>query len=95
MKQEFKAGDKVYCPEISNEVHAINKSGYKSIPYEVKASQGNHIYVDEYGRYGVESFTPTIFHATPENHELLCKLYGMEFEATPTTTTKGEIKCLV
>ena len=35
MKQEFKAGDKVYCPKISNEVHVINKSGYKSIPYEV------------------------------------------------------------
>lgn len=91
MKQEFKAGDKVYCPEISNTVHILTDICCKSKTYEVRTSEGNYIHVDEYGRYGIESFNPTIFHATPENHELLCRLYGMEFEPPPKRKEPREI----
>lgn len=94
MKQEFKVGDKVYCPELSNEICHIT-SGYDLFPGMTMAvgkinAQGiMTIYAN--GKMDRGSFAPSVFRVTPENHELLCKLYGVEFEAPPKPKSPKEV----
>ncbi|SIS08107.1 hypothetical protein SAMN02745664_1244 [Moraxella cuniculi DSM 21768] len=86
--REFKAGDKVYFPKKSNKVLLLEKNEivYKVYPFEVCDTVFT---VD--GKYNTRDALPLIFHATEENHELLEKLYGVEFEAPPVKPTSIEI----
>lgn len=90
MKQEFKAGDKVYCPSEQVQIYTLKAGDCRTYPLVIE------------GDYSIKSFTlygqrysgdpmPSILHATPENHEMLCKLYGVEFEAPPKPKTPKEI----
>lgn len=87
MKQ-FKVGDKVYSPKNSNKILLVgeNKSGSENYPLAVGGfsftTDGKHLTYDK---------TPSVFHATSENHELLTKLYGMEFEAPTVKSSSREI----
>lgn len=90
MKQEFKVGDKVYYPSKSTKVHALHERDEEG--YALFFNHNNH--VCSFKSNGIEwsdEIMPTIFHATPENHELLCKLYGVEFEAPPKRKTPKEV----
>lgn len=90
MKQEFKVGDKVYYPSKSTKVHALHEKGKEG--YALFFNHNNHVY--SFKSNGIEwsgEIVPAIFHATPENRELLCKLYGVEFEAPPKPKTPKEV----
>ncbi|WP_080947350.1 hypothetical protein [Moraxella bovoculi] len=92
MKQEFKAGDKVYCPLLGTKVYQIEY--VKNCQKELVIKNHRLVYFfDETGNPNMnyKDSLPFIFHATPENHELLCKLYGVEFEAPPKPKTPKEV----
>lgn len=86
MKQKFKLGDLVYMPLRSKEIHKITRVeptirlGFGFLGCTSSKSNG-------VGDTGMQ----VIFHATPENHELLCKLYGVVFEAPPKRKEPKEV----
>lgn len=88
MSREFKSGDKVYFPKKSNKVLTLKKNeiGYKAYPFEVCDT----VFTAD-GKYNTRDALPIIYYATPENHELLEQLYGIEFEAPPHQPTRREI----
>ncbi|WP_435931444.1 hypothetical protein ACSF86_08870 [Moraxella bovoculi] len=92
MKQEFKAGDKVYCPLLGTKVYQTEYA--KNCQKELAIKNHRLVYFfDETGNPNMnyKDSLPFIFHATPENHELLTKLYGVEFEAPPKPKTPKEV----
>ena len=72
----LKAGDKVYYPAKSNKVLTIRESYSPKYPIKV----GGEIFTCDGKFVGDEEALPLIYHATPENRELLEQLYGVEFE---------------
>ena len=89
---KFKAGDWVYYPTRSNSV-------YKVTAIEEDADYLVHVLID--GNYTI-TFTKDgkqynsdniakIFPATEENHGLLERLYGMEFETPPPISIPKQI----
>ena len=89
MKKEFKAGDKVYYP--SERVQIYTLEGRDRIGYPVVIDIILEPTFTLCGRRYIDDPLPSIFHATPENHELLCKLYGVEFEAPAKPKTPKEV----
>lgn len=90
--KEFKVGDKVYFPALGGNIVELreNESGFAA--YTLIAERcGQYRSMDTLGRERSVDAVPSIFHATPENHELLEKLYGVEFEKPPTKPTGNEI----
>lgn len=90
MKQEFKAGDLVYYPKESAKIHTIRSRNSESYQLVIEGDSFVHSFT-LHGHYYADSQLPSIFHATHENHELLCKLYGVEFEAPPKSKSPKEI----
>lgn len=89
MSKEFKVGDKVYYPMHGNRIYTIHdKYVSMSEDYPLWVNGGSFT-LD--GKYQSNRPIPDLLHTTPENHELLEKLYGVEFEKPPTKPTGNEI----
>lgn len=91
---EFKVGDLVYLPALGAAVYQVKENGvFDPMFYPLKAVDGNDAVVifAKNGRTRVGDGLPGVFHATPENHESLEKLYGIEFEKPPVKPTSREI----
>lgn len=75
---EFKVGDRVYCPLYSERIFTLENHGVGQwfLVFKKRPS----IAINRHGiAYG--SSHACVFHATPENYELLSKLYpNVEFE---------------
>ncbi|OOS05981.1 hypothetical protein SAMN02745664_10219 [Moraxella cuniculi DSM 21768] len=82
--KKFKAGDKVYCPSLGREVYKVleNLSGGTDFPLCVHKGVKELTLTLEGFYYPTDPLL-TILHATEENHALLEKLYGVEFEKPP------------
>ncbi len=92
--REFKAGDLVYCPNHSTKVLKVakNNSDYNLDIYPLMVTVCDYVYTfTDSGKHSRTAKQPTLFHATPENHELLEKLYGVEFEKSPREVLGNEI----
>lgn len=79
MTSKFKAGDWVYYPVKGCELYKVVKVAKDDI-YPVILT-GATFTKDGLAYSGEKA--PSIFHATEENHELLSKLYGVDFEKPP------------
>ena len=84
---KFKIGDKVYFPKDGNKVFTIEEDEY-TIRYPLRL--GANTFTRD-GRRHARDITPSIFHATPENHKALEQLYGVEFEKPSVKPTNREI----
>lgn len=94
---EFKAGDLVYCPTISNSILRVDFY-QEDVKYmflirdsndDVKAAMTQH------GKLYNSHHSPSVFHATPENKALLDALYapqGLTFES-PKIKLFGSALC--
>lgn len=92
---EFKVGDKVYLPALGAAVYQVKENGvFDPMFYPLKAVDSSNdavVVFAKNGRTRVGDGFPGVFHATPTNHELLEKLYGVEFEKPPVKPTSREI----
>ena len=91
---KFKADDLVYYPTMGTQVFQLDECrGFDCLPLCIRFDGDEGVF---------ESFTstgfvystdqlPKIFHATEENHALLEKLYGKEFQKPPTKPTSRDI----
>lgn len=77
----FKAGDKVYYPLRSTEVLTIRKSN--APVYPILVTKHDFTFTID-GKLLSTDTAPCLIPATPENHELLEKLYDVEFEKPPS-----------
>lgn len=88
--KEFKVGDKVYFPGYGTGIFELEANSYnedlEKYPFMIGAKT-----FTTHGETYERNFLQDIFHATPENHELLEKLYGVEFEKPPVKPTSLEI----
>lgn len=77
---KFNIGDKVYCPTIGNGIYKVKDLGINHDDVLV-ISVGDKQHIP-FNDNGVSTITKMIvvFHATEENHALLERLYGIEFE---------------
>lgn len=80
MNKVFKADDQVYFPSRSTRVLTLDNSN--DYLYPISTLMGN---LTEDGKIVDDDKLPSIYHATPETHELLEKLHGVKFEKPPTT----------
>lgn len=76
MKYEYKAGDKVYAPPIGTDIYTLENGDSDS--YAVKIPHVESFTLD--GKLMRVHKLPTLFPVTEENHQLLSKLYGVEFK---------------
>lgn len=95
---KFDAGDLVYYPDKGTQIFQLEPyRSFMFFPVCICFDAG-----DDDDESVVESFTsdgyllvghevPKIFHATEENHALLEKLYGKEFQKPPTKPTSRDI----
>ena len=92
MSVKFKAGDKVYYPLITGKILTLAENDEDTTyPLEIRYGSYHDTFTYE-GKEFMDALTPTIFHATSENHELLSKLYpDLKFEAPPKRKTSKEI----
>lgn len=94
MSKEFKIGDLVYYPEISTKVLELTKdpcdSEFNRYPLRVTVDNSVYNFTTD-GKHSLTAELPILFHATPENHELLETLYGVEFESLSVKPTNKEI----
>lgn len=98
---KFKVGDPVYCPLQTKElckVFSNDQEFQPQCPLTITEVRSRHsgvsgavvACVDDYGYSDEYDNAPFIFHATPENHALLSKLYPhIEFEQ-PAKELKGD-----
>lgn len=87
--KKFKDGDKVYIPMLSTKVLVVTiNATWRRSPYPIDIF--NTTYTID-GKIREKDKLPMIFPATKENHALLEKLYGVEFEKPPTPPSSREI----
>ena len=92
MSKEFKAGDKVYYPKEGSKVFTLEDNEYP-ILYPLRF--GANTFTRD-GKRHARDITPSLFHATPENHASLEQLYSIEFEKpSGKPPSKGIIKGLL
>ena len=87
----FKAGDLVYFPTETTKIlrlRGVIDDDTLDLEIDIR---GGVAFLSYSGKMSSLDLNPVIFHATPENHELLRKLYGTEFEAPPVKPTSREI----
>lgn len=88
---EFKVDDLVYYPAMSNKLLKVTPRLDSYFPLFIVYEAGR----DSFTRNGClykDGIAPSIFHATQENYELLCKLYpNVEFEPPPKRKEPKEI----
>lgn len=87
--REFKVGDLVYCTMHGNRIYTIHDK-YDSMSEDCPLWVNDNSFMID-GRFHANRPMPDLLHATPENHELLEKLYGVEFEKPPVKPTSKEI----
>ena len=76
----FKAGDKVYFPRVSNKVLTlISRHHYDLYPLAIEREYG-YISLTTNGYHAKDDAFPSIYHATPENKAKLEAFYGIELE---------------
>lgn len=90
--QEFKVGDKVYCPLLSSDIFTVATvlkacSKYPLVVYF--ATRTAFFTVD--GKIRSDGVLQSVFHATPENKALLDQLYRTEFEAPPVKLSGSDL----
>lgn len=86
---KFKVGDPVFMPMYTRKIVKITEQDSCSL--RIETNNDDHS-VSLAGRYNSRSITPAIFHATPENHALLSKIYPhIEFEQPPKELTGDEL----
>ena len=88
---EFKAGDKVYCPIWSTKVLTLCVRDNPKYPVFADMGSGYMPVFTIGGKGYIKDVLPSIFHATPEMKAKLEDFYGVEFEAPPTKPTSKEI----
>lgn len=77
----FKVGDKVYCAGFGVLFKVLKVENTNSVLLEHGAFEG-----------GMYADAKHVCHATPENHEMLCKLYPhIKFEAPPKPLTGSDL----
>lgn len=88
--QKFKAGDRVYYPSRSNKIHELYHNDDSNYPLAIHGSRiATALTLD--GTEYTDHAKACVFHATVENHELLTKLYGVEFEEPPKPKTAADV----
>lgn len=88
---KFKAGDLVYFPTETTKIlrlRGVLDDDTLDLEIDIR---GGVAFLSYSGKMASLDLNPVIFHATPENHELLYKLYGVEFEAPPKRKTPKEV----
>lgn len=75
-KETFKAGDEVYCSLMGNKVITLHANPCKDYPLVVR-----DMCITLEGKTCRDKPCRQIFHATPENKQLLEALYKCEFES--------------
>lgn len=86
--KEFKVLDKVYYPMHDTKVHIVEQRDDDGDLYPLRVCG---VVFSTSGTTLFSKTTPLIFHANEENHALLEKLYGVEFEKPPTKPTSRDI----
>lgn len=90
MKQ-FKVGDKVYCPHFSTGILTLVQSE-KSNNLLAFEHCNKLIDITKDGKiWDSQGLVADIFHATEENHALLERLYGIDFEQPSILKSPKEI----
>lgn len=89
---KFKQGDRVYCPQFGTGVYTVYPDAYCNSPLVVRTPTGSFLGIDEDGKHNEHDVLPSVFHVTPENKELLDRLYNVEFEQ-PKRILKGSELC--
>lgn len=79
-KETFKAGDEVYCPAMGEDIFVLDIDSYHRASSEYPLSLRDSTFTTEGLRHTTDK-VPYIFHATPENKDLLEALYKCEFES--------------
>lgn len=90
MSKEFKVGDKVYCPYYGTDVFEVQANEWNEDLDKYPLSVGAKSYTVE-GMVFTNNPLQSLFHANEKNHELLEKLYGVEFQKPPTKPTSRDI----
>lgn len=91
---KFKAGDLVYYPTMGTQVFQLDACrGRDCLPICIRfdGDEGAFEAFTSTGFVYLTDQLPKIFHATEENHALLEKLYGKEFQKPPTKPTSRDI----
>lgn len=77
-KETFAVGDKVYYPLNGAKIYTLIDSGISDGNFPLEISGVTTFTTD--GKLLLTDRVPALFKATEENHELLTKLYGLNFE---------------
>ena len=91
MSKKFKVGDKVYFPHFGTNILTFLQNARSSslLAFE---QPNKLISITKDGKiWDAQGMVSGIVHATPENHDLLEQLYGVEFEKPPVKPTSREI----
>lgn len=75
----FKAGDKVYCPTVSNKIYTLESHSEIGYPLKFKDSKNPYSFTSN-GKYHNSDKLHSLIPATHDNWEMLCKLYNTHFE---------------
>lgn len=87
---EFKVNDKVYFPFYGTDIFEVNPNEFNENLDKYPLMIGARTFT-VHGKNYDNRLLQDIFHATPENHALLERLYGVEFEKPPVKPTSKEI----
>lgn len=87
---KFKAGDKVYYPRMSFKIMTLKHNNSPTHPLAIDHIDFTEPYTEN-GTLSIFAKVTDLFHATEENHALLEKLYGLEFEKPPKRKNPKEI----
>ena len=88
--REFKEGDLVYCPMRGTDIVEVKSNEFNENLHKYSIMVDCTAFT-VHGKSVYSNFLQDMFHATPENHELLEKLYGVEFEKPPAPPKSREI----
>ncbi|MDP8184363.1 hypothetical protein [Phocoenobacter skyensis] len=81
--KEFKAGDNVYCPKLGGNIFTLKDAAkFNAAPYSlfIQLDDGR-VRFTAHGQANEADCVPSLFHATPENHQRLSDLHSdIEFE---------------
>ena len=88
---KFKAGDLVYYPQLGHGIYRLQETGLDVWPLIIRRDYFSKKRFRADGKIFGSDKAATIFHATPEVHEQLERLYGVEFEKPSVKPTSLEI----
>lgn len=88
--REFKVGDKVYFPYYGTDIFEVKSNEFNENLEKYPLMIGSKTFTI-HGKMFDQSCLQDIFHATPENNELLNKLYDCYFAIAPNPTMAEKI----